>query len=95
MKVSLARTTLVNEPGKGGEKPSCKNSRKELRRNCSPIGHNITKHFLCPIRSQHSLDCWKWSGKCRYPGALRSCVKTFVALFLPARLTAAGSLRMK
>ena len=29
---------------------------KELRRNCSPIGHNNTKHFLCPIRSQHSLD---------------------------------------
>ena len=32
------------------------NSRKELRRCCSPIGHNNTKHFLCPIRSQHSLD---------------------------------------
>ena len=30
---------------------------KELRRNCSPIGHNNTKHFLCPIRSQHPLDC--------------------------------------
>ena len=29
---------------------------KELRRCCSPIGHNNTKHFLCPIRSQHSLD---------------------------------------
>ena len=29
---------------------------KELRRNCSPIGHNNTKHFLCPIRNQHSLD---------------------------------------
>ena len=28
----------------------------ELRINCSPIGHNNTKHFLCPIRSQHSLD---------------------------------------
>ena len=35
---------------------SCTNSRKELRRCCSPIGHNNTKHFLCPIRSQHSLD---------------------------------------
>ena len=33
-----------------------KKSRKELRRNCSPIGQNNTKHFLCPIRSQYSLD---------------------------------------
>ena len=32
------------------------NSRKELRRNCSPIGHNNTKHFLCPIRSPHPLE---------------------------------------
>ena len=30
--------------------------RKELRRCCAPIGHNNTNHFLCPIRSQHSLD---------------------------------------
>ena len=30
-------------------------SRKELRRNCSPIGNNNTKHFLCPIRSWHPL----------------------------------------
>ena len=36
---------------------SCTNSRKELRRCCSLIGHNNTKHFLCPIRSQHLLDC--------------------------------------
>ena len=35
---------------------SCTNSRKELRRCCSPIGHHNTKHFLCPIRSQHLLD---------------------------------------
>ena len=39
------------------DKPdTCTNSRQELIRNCSPIGHNNTKHFLCPIRSQHSLD---------------------------------------
>ena len=31
-------------------------SRKELRRDCLPIGHNDTKHFLCPIRSKHSLE---------------------------------------
>ena len=29
---------------------------EELRRNCSPIGHNNTKHFLCPIRSRHPLE---------------------------------------
>ena len=29
---------------------------KETRRNCSPIGHNKTKHFLCPIRSRHPLE---------------------------------------
>ena len=34
----------------------CTNSRKEFRRNCSPIGHNNTKHFLCPIRSRHPLE---------------------------------------
>ena len=38
------------------QEPSCTNSRKELRRNCSPIGHNNTKHFLCPIRSRHLLE---------------------------------------
>ena len=31
-------------------------SRKELRRNCSSIGHNNTKQFLCPIRSRHPLE---------------------------------------
>ena len=31
-------------------------SRKELRRNYSPIGHNNTRHFLCPIRSRHPLE---------------------------------------
>ena len=24
--------------------------------NCLPIGHNNTKHFLCPIRSRHPLE---------------------------------------
>ena len=50
--------SLVHEPDKpwSSQQPSCTNSRRELRRNCSPIGHYNTKHFLCPIRSQHSLD---------------------------------------
>ena len=42
------RTSLVNET-------SCTNLWKELRRNCSPIGHNNTKHFLCSIRCRHPL----------------------------------------
>ena len=34
------------------------NTRTEHRRYecCSPIRHNNTKHFLCPINSQHSLE---------------------------------------
>ena len=50
--------SLVHEPDKpwSSQWPSCTNSRKELRRCCSPIGHNHTKHVLCPIRSQYSLD---------------------------------------
>ena len=50
--------SLVHEPDKpwSKQKLSCTNSRKELRRNCSPIGHNNTKHFLCPIRSRHPLE---------------------------------------
>ena len=30
--------------------------RTHEKRDSSPIGHNNTKHFLCPIRSQHSLE---------------------------------------
>ena len=50
--------SLVDEPDKPWlkQEPSCTNSRKKLRRNCSPIGHNNTKHFLCPIRSRHPLE---------------------------------------
>ena len=32
-----------------------KRTRKKLL--CSPIGHNNTKHFWCPIRSRHPLEC--------------------------------------
>ena len=50
--------SLVHEPDKPWSRqwPSCTNSRKELRRNCLPIGHNNTTHFLCPIRSWHPLE---------------------------------------
>ena len=30
--------------------------RKELRRNCSSIEYNNTKHFLCPFRSRYPLE---------------------------------------
>ena len=29
---------------------------KRTQEMCSPIGHNNTMHFLCPIRSQHPLE---------------------------------------
>ena len=29
---------------------------KRTQEMCSPIGHNNTKHFLCPIRSRHRLE---------------------------------------
>ena len=29
---------------------------KRTQEMCSPIGHNNTKHFLCPIRSRHQLE---------------------------------------
>ena len=50
--------SLLHEPDKSWSRqyPSCTNSRKELTRNCSPIGHNNTKHFLCPIRSRYPLE---------------------------------------
>ena len=50
------KESLVNKPGSCGKKMAAM-SRKELRRNYSRIGHNNTTHFLCPIRSQHLLDC--------------------------------------
>ena len=75
--------------------PSFTNTRKELIEMCSPIGHNSTKHFLCPIRSRLRLNFWKWSGESRYPGALSPVMKTFVPPFLPTRMTAPGSPRMQ
>ena len=78
--------SLVHEPDKpwSSQYPSCTNSRKELRRCCSPIGHNNRKHFLCPIRSQHSLDrleMVRWESVTQ--GLFRLYLKTFVAPFLP------------
>ena len=61
---------------------------KELIRCCSPIGQNNTKHFFfAHSGATIRLIVWKWSGECRYPGALPLVLETFVAPFLPARLT--------
>ena len=49
------------------------NSWKELWRNCSPIGHNNTKHFLWPIRSQHSLDRLEMVRWESVPGGFSAC----------------------
>jgi len=38
---------------------ACTNSRKELRRNCSPIGHNRTKHFCTQSGGGIRLNFWK------------------------------------
>ena len=94
--VLTACLSLVHEPDKpwSSQQPLCINSRKELRRCCSPIGHNNTKHFLCPIRSQHSLDRLEMVRWESVPGAFPPVLKTFVAPFLPAPLTAPGSPRM-
>ena len=46
------------------------NSRKELRRCCSPIGHNNTKHFCAQSGTSILLTVWKWSGESRHSGAL-------------------------
>ena len=58
------------------------------------LGTIIRSIFLCPIRSQHSLDRLERSGESRYPGLFRPSLKTFVAPFLPTRLTAPGPPRM-
>ena len=56
---------------------------EELRRNCSPIGHNNTKRFLCPIRSWHPLE---FLGKAPWesvPGALSPVLENFRPGFSP------------
>ena len=54
-----ASISLVHEP----EKPCMIETivvvyehTKRTQEMCSPIGHNNTKHFLCPIRSRHPLE---------------------------------------
>ena len=70
--------------------PLCTNSRKELRRNCSPIGHNNTKHFCAQSGAGIPLNFWKSLVRVGTQGLFRPYLKTFVAPFLPTRLTALG-----
>ena len=55
------------------------NSRKELRRSCSPIGHNNTKHFL----SQHSLDRLEMVRWESVPTGFPACAENFRRAFSP------------
>ena len=48
-----------------------------------------TKHFLCPIRSQYPFG--NGPGRVGTQGLFRLCLKTFIAPFLQAPLTASGS----
>ena len=67
-----------------------KNSGDAVRR----LGSIIKSIFCAQSGASICLTVWKWSSESRYPGALQLCLKTFVAPFLQARLTAPGSLRM-
>ena len=58
------------------------------------LGTIIQSIFCAQSAASIRLTVWKWSCESRYPGALRPCLKTFVAPFLPAQLTAPGSPRM-
>ena len=62
---------------------TCTNSRQELRRNCSPIGHNNTKHFCAQSGASIRLTVWKWSGESRYPRSLPPVLENFRRAFSP------------
>ena len=72
------------------QKLSCTNSRKELRRCCLPIGHNNTKHFLCPIRTRIRMTVWRWSSESRYPGSLPPVLENFRRAYFSPGQKAAG-----
>ena len=57
------------------------NSRKELRRCCSPIGTIIQSIFCAQSGASIHLTVWKWSGESRYPGALPPELENFRRAF--------------
>ena len=68
-----------------------KNSGDAVRR----LGTIIQSNFCAQSGTSIFLTVWRWFGESRYPGhcqgLFRPCLKTFVAPFNPARLTAPGS----
>ena len=58
------------------------------------LGTIIQSIFCAQSGASIRLTVWKWSGESRYPGAFPPVLETFVAPFLPARLTAPESPRM-
>ena len=78
--VLTACISLVHEPGRQAVIETIAvvfEHTKRTQEMCSAIGHNNTKHFLCPIRSRH----WKWSGESRYPGAFSLVLEIFGRAF--------------
>ena len=71
MKLSLARTTLMYESVKYGEKKAVvyehtKRTRDAVRR----LGKIIQSIFCAQSGASTRLTVWKWSSESRYPGAL-------------------------
>ena len=54
------------------------------------LGKLIESIFCAQSGASILLTVWKCSGKSRYPGAFPLVFETFVAPFLPTRLTAPG-----
>ena len=83
MKVSLARTSLENEPGNCGEKRSWTFSRKELSETVRRLGTILQSIFWVLLGASIRLTVWKWSGESRYPGALALVLENFRHAFSP------------
>ena len=67
-----------------------KNSGDAVRR----LGTIIQSISCAQSGASIPLTVWKWSSESRYSGAFPPVLETFVAPFLPARLTAPGSPRI-
>ena len=79
MHAYVRQTDFTNKP--------CFEIAKELRRCCSPIGHNNTKHFL---PNQEPPFAWPFGhgvASVDTQGFFRLCLETFVAPFLPTLAT--------
>ena len=92
MKVSLARTSLVNEPGNcmclddsRRVRAQEKNSGETVRL----LGTIIQSIFCAQSGASIRLTVWKWSGESRYPGAFPPVLENFRRAI--SRLTAGPS----